>query len=505
MSDNVASAFSIQFISQYYQMLNAEPEGVYQFYQASACLSRLEKGQKFDAGLNLVGQANIKTFYSKQSYRDFKVAIESIDSQTSFGGSILTIVHGLCTSNGKAPQGFNQTFVLAPERAAPGEMPMYLVCNDSLRFLSAGVTTDASAPAETPAEAKEVAAAKPVEEKSETKGEKAAPQREKRKRKPRKQSAKAEPAVEPKAEPTPESTADTSAEDDKVEQLKQLEQQLKQQEEQKKQQQLKQQKQQQQNQKQQQKQQQQKQQAEAEAAAAAVVEEPASPVGPSSWASLLFKSTVSASPTAGPMVTPTPPPTPIGDGILAEESAPRKMNSKAIKSPIESNGAESNGRAFNFQGREEMPNSLFVRNLPKNVDRKEVEELFGAHGELTSVQMQPGRGYCFVTYKENAPADAVIELAAAQPLQLGENELSVDRRRRQSERTRGKGRGGRGRGRDRGDRGDRRYQENGDGEDGFVKRRPRGQPRTNSGATADTNDGFMMAKTNRRPRSQRKS
>ena len=152
-----------------------------------------------------------------------------------------------------------------------------------------------------------------------------------------------------------------------------------------------------------------------------------------------------------------------------------------------------------------MPNSLFVRNLPKNVDRKEVEELFGAHGELTQVQLQPGRGYCFVTFKEKEPADAVIELAASQPLQLGDNELSVDRRRRPTERTRGRGRGRGGRG--------GRYERagSGEGEGEFVKRRR--QPRTNSGTgastaagapAADTNDGFMMAKTSRRPR-QRKS
>ena len=210
-------------------------------------------------------------------------------------------MHGVCSSDGKAPQSFNQTFVLAPQRTAPGEPPMYFVCNDSLRYSSAEVSTDAApASTDTPTESKEVAVAKPVENKPEPKEAKASP---KRKRKPRK-APPAEPVVEAKPEPVPEVAAEPAAEDNQAEQLKQLEEQLKAQEQQ------------QQKQKKQQQQQQQQQQQDLTPKEAAAVEEPTSPVGPSSWASLLFKST--ASPSHAPMVTPTPPPTP-SDGILDPE------------------------------------------------------------------------------------------------------------------------------------------------------------------------------------------
>src|ERR671913_404395 len=95
-----------------------------------------------------------------------------------------------------------------------------------------------------------------------------------------------------------------------------------------------------------------------------------------------------------------------------------------------------------------MAKKLYVGNLSYNVDSSELEQLFGAHGQVVSAQIindrDTGRskGFGFVEMADDAEADAAI--AALNGQQHNGRALTVNEARPREDRGGGGGGGGRG-------------------------------------------------------------
>ena len=95
-----------------------------------------------------------------------------------------------------------------------------------------------------------------------------------------------------------------------------------------------------------------------------------------------------------------------------------------------------------------MGKKLYVGNLSYNVDSSELEQLFGAHGQVVSAQIindrDTGRskGFGFVEMADDAEADAAI--AALNGQQHNGRALTVNEARPREDRGGGGGGGGRG-------------------------------------------------------------
>ena len=93
-----------------------------------------------------------------------------------------------------------------------------------------------------------------------------------------------------------------------------------------------------------------------------------------------------------------------------------------------------------------MGNKLYVGNLSYQVDSSELEQLFGAHGQVVSAQIindrDTGRskGFGFVEMSSDDEAQAAI--AALNGLEHGGRALTVNEARPREERPRGGGGGG---------------------------------------------------------------
>ncbi len=80
-----------------------------------------------------------------------------------------------------------------------------------------------------------------------------------------------------------------------------------------------------------------------------------------------------------------------------------------------------------------MLNKLFVGNLPWSVDDASMEEIFSAHGEVTSARVITdrdtgrSRGFGFVEYTDDATAAAAMEATNGQMVDGREITVSIAR------------------------------------------------------------------------------
>jgi cold-inducible RNA-binding protein len=77
-----------------------------------------------------------------------------------------------------------------------------------------------------------------------------------------------------------------------------------------------------------------------------------------------------------------------------------------------------------------MSKKLFVGNIPFKATESEIRELFSPHGEISDIFIpldratSRPRGFAFVTYEDDAAADAAAE--ALNGAELGGRNIAVD-------------------------------------------------------------------------------
>lgn len=179
-----------QFVPQYYNFVNKQPDRLHCFYNKRSTFIHGEEGEESQVAL---GQQEIHSRISAIGYKQCKVYIHSIDSQSSANGGIIILVIGEMSNNNGPWRKFTQTFFLAEQPNG------YFVLNDIFRYLKEDIddedleeqAEEAHPPAPADAAAVEVAPAAAA-----TAPEPVAEQ-------PVEESAPEEPAAEPTPEPEP--------------------------------------------------------------------------------------------------------------------------------------------------------------------------------------------------------------------------------------------------------------------------------------------------------------
>ncbi|TIC72494.1 hypothetical protein E3Q00_03942 [Wallemia mellicola] len=115
-----------QFVTQYYNYVNAKPENLHYFYNKdSTFIHGFEDGDE----RTCFGQSEINSRVSEIGFENCKVFVHSLDSQSSADGGILVQVVGEMSNRNGPWRKFAQTFFLAQQQSG------YFVLNDIFRYL----------------------------------------------------------------------------------------------------------------------------------------------------------------------------------------------------------------------------------------------------------------------------------------------------------------------------------------------------------------------------------
>ncbi|KAF5390815.1 hypothetical protein D9757_004510 [Collybiopsis confluens] len=122
----IPSEVGWQFVPQYYNFVNKEPERLHCFYNKR---STFIHGSEGEDGKTCHGQQEIHAQITSLGFQDCKIFIHSVDAQSSAdGGIIIQVIGEMSNSNGPWRK-FVQTFFLAEQPNG------YFVLNDIFRFL----------------------------------------------------------------------------------------------------------------------------------------------------------------------------------------------------------------------------------------------------------------------------------------------------------------------------------------------------------------------------------
>ncbi|PCH35240.1 hypothetical protein WOLCODRAFT_27742 [Wolfiporia cocos MD-104 SS10] len=148
-----------QFVPQYYNFVNKQPNRLHCFYTKA---STFIHGTEGEDGKPCYGQQEIHSKITAIGFQDCKVFIHSVDAQSSANGGILIQVIGEMSNHNDPWRKFVQTFFLAEQPNG------YFVLNDIFRFLkeetvdSDDQASDIDEPAQQAAPAPEHAAPVPA-------------------------------------------------------------------------------------------------------------------------------------------------------------------------------------------------------------------------------------------------------------------------------------------------------------------------------------------------------
>ncbi|KAE9405048.1 hypothetical protein BT96DRAFT_964064 [Gymnopus androsaceus JB14] len=122
----IPSEVGWQFVPQYYNFVNKEPERLHCFYNKR---STFIHGAEGEDGKTCHGQQEIHAQITSLGFQDCKIFIHSVDAQSSADGGIIIQVIGEMSNNSGPWRKFVQTFFLAEQPNG------YFVLNDIFRFL----------------------------------------------------------------------------------------------------------------------------------------------------------------------------------------------------------------------------------------------------------------------------------------------------------------------------------------------------------------------------------
>ncbi|XP_055805954.1 nuclear transport factor 2-like [Solanum dulcamara] len=121
-AENVATAFVVQ----YYNILQKLIDQSYRFYKERSVLSwPLPDGEI----KSVTTSQGINDFIISSHFKDSKVEVITIDSQSSMAGGVLVMVTACLIGQDESKKRFSQTFFLAPQETG------YYVMNDIFRFI----------------------------------------------------------------------------------------------------------------------------------------------------------------------------------------------------------------------------------------------------------------------------------------------------------------------------------------------------------------------------------
>ncbi|EAW14689.1 NTF2 and RRM domain protein [Aspergillus clavatus NRRL 1] len=140
------------FVEQYYTNMSRSPEKLHLFYSRR---SQLVFGTEAESVPVAIGQKEINDKFKQLDFQDCKVRVLNVDSQASFDNILISVI-GEISNKSEPSRKFIQTFVLAEQPNG------YYVLNDIFRYLvdEEEVVTEEATPAEAPA----AAAPAPAEE-----------------------------------------------------------------------------------------------------------------------------------------------------------------------------------------------------------------------------------------------------------------------------------------------------------------------------------------------------
>ncbi|KAJ4473082.1 hypothetical protein J3R30DRAFT_3514622, partial [Lentinula aciculospora] len=122
----IPSEVGWQFVPQYYNFVNKEPERLHCFYNKQ---STFIHGSEGEDSKTCHGQQEIHAQITSLGFQDCKIFINSVDAQSSADGGIIIQVIGEMSNDSGPWRKFVQTFFLAEQPNG------YFVLNDIFRFL----------------------------------------------------------------------------------------------------------------------------------------------------------------------------------------------------------------------------------------------------------------------------------------------------------------------------------------------------------------------------------
>jgi len=122
----IPSEVGWQFVPQYYNFVNKEPERLHCFYNKR---STFIHGSEGEDGKTCHGQQEIHAQITSLGFQDCNIFIHSVDAQSSADGGIIIQVIGEMSNHSGPWRKFVQTFFLAEQPNG------YFVLNDIFRFL----------------------------------------------------------------------------------------------------------------------------------------------------------------------------------------------------------------------------------------------------------------------------------------------------------------------------------------------------------------------------------
>jgi len=119
---------ALEFVKQYYTLLNKAPLHLHRFYSGDSSFVHggLDKGEKMQP---VHGQQEIHKKIMQLNFRDCKAKIKQVDAHATLASGVVVQVLGELSNNNKPMRRFMQTFVLAPQTPKK-----YYVYNDIFRY-----------------------------------------------------------------------------------------------------------------------------------------------------------------------------------------------------------------------------------------------------------------------------------------------------------------------------------------------------------------------------------
>ncbi|TRY60275.1 hypothetical protein DNTS_009652 [Danionella cerebrum] len=111
-----------EFVRQYYTLLNKAPDFLHRFYSRNSSYVHggLDSSGKPEEAV--YGQAEIHRKVMSLQFSECSTSIRQVDAQETLSDGIVVQVIGELTTQKREPRRFTQTFVLAPEVGAEGNV-----------------------------------------------------------------------------------------------------------------------------------------------------------------------------------------------------------------------------------------------------------------------------------------------------------------------------------------------------------------------------------------------
>jgi len=388
-------AIGNKFVQVYFTALNSNPTSITKYFSDDSNFTFGYEEENLQSQEDQVsGTENIKQKIEKLGFNNVQSSLTVVDCQETHNG-VLVMVVGNLTNNGKAPQKFVQTFVLATSK---DDSAVYFCRNAAFRFLKEPVVVATSKndhqqtqtqqqpevehhkqPVEIPKVEQPITQV--VQSIQETKVEKKVEEKkteEKKQEQPTQEKAHNSPS-----QPRTQKSLEQRPKNDKKKNPKKDREQTK-------------------------------------------TTQPVSTASqPSTWANLVSK-TSSSPPNPSPPTN--KPPTPVNHQIVVNATQnlnhTTNSNQAQIQKPAQQQQQQqqqqSARKTENKPERASMKDgfSVYVSNIPFSATEDSLRAALGPLGEISSVVLKSAKGFCFLEYNDLETVHKVIEKSKSTPVYM---------------------------------------------------------------------------------------